>query len=157
MEICQVSAFNLLCNFSEGVLIDYFVRTHNVPLVDEYDNIMRDIGIFAAFSPRELNNRLHESSKLPDTFTLSFHNGQVTTERTLGKIPAGEGNGRIKGQVDLLKDHGVPSWVPDCRMAISLHDHPRIFIGNEHRSELLSRAEERECKCLLAFSSMRND
>ncbi|KAJ9095684.1 hypothetical protein QFC21_005556 [Naganishia friedmannii] len=121
-----------------------FVKTHDVPLVDEYDNIMRDIGIFAAFSPRELNNRLHESSKLLDTFTLSFHNGEVTTERTLGKIPAGEGNGRIKGQVDLLNDYGVASWLPDCRMSISLHDHPRVFIGYEHRSDLVSRAEERE-------------
>ncbi|KAJ9114711.1 hypothetical protein QFC22_005587 [Naganishia vaughanmartiniae] len=121
-----------------------FVRTHNVPLVDEYDNIMRDIGIFAAFTPRELNNRLHEASKLPDTFTLSFQDGRITTERTLGKIPPSEGNGRIKGQVDLLVDYDIASWVPDCRMAISLHDHPRTFIGYEHRADLVGRTEERE-------------
>ncbi|KAJ9111349.1 hypothetical protein QFC19_001117 [Naganishia cerealis] len=121
-----------------------FVIKHNVPLVDEYDNIMRDLSLFGAFSPKELNKRLDRSSKLPDTFTLSFHGGKISTERTQGKIPAGEGNSRIAGQVDLLKEFDVASWLSDCRLAISLHDDPRTLIGYEHRSELISRVEELE-------------
>lgn len=107
---------------------------------------MRDIYIFHAFSPSEINKRLDAAMELPDTFMLSIKNGNIRTRTNLANGPIVGANERIEGQVNLLQEFGAIKWIPDCRAIYSVHDTPRSFISFEHRSDLQMRVDDRECK-----------
>ena len=107
---------------------------------------MRDIYIFHAFSPSEINKRLDAAMGLPDTFMLSLKNGNVRTPTNLAGGPIEGANERIEGQVNLLQEFGATKWIPDCRAIYSVHDTPQSFISFEHRADLQMRVDDRECE-----------
>ncbi|KAJ9096751.1 hypothetical protein QFC21_005021 [Naganishia friedmannii] len=121
-----------------------FVVENNVPLVDEYDSIMRDVYLFHAFAPSEMHRRINAAMELPDTFSLSIKNGNIRTRTNYADQPIEGGLERVSGQVDLLKEFGVNKWIPDCRVVYSLHDTPQSFIGFDHRADLEMHAIDRE-------------
>lgn len=118
---------------------------NKVPLVDEYDSIMRDIYIFHAFPPSELNRRIDDAMNLPDTFTLSLKNGNIRSRSSDANDIVG-GNERIEGQINLLQEFGAASWIPDCRAVYSLHDTPQSLVAYEYKMDLEMRVDDRECR-----------
>jgi hypothetical protein len=128
-----------------------------VPLVDEYDSIMRDVYLFHAFAPSEMHRRINAAMELPDTFSLSIKNGNIRTRTNYADQPIHGGFERIAGQVDLLKEFGVAKWIPDCRAVYSLHDTPQSFIGFDHRADLEMHAIDRECKGALISSNEQSN
>jgi hypothetical protein len=103
---------------------------NNVPLVDEYDSIMRDVYIFHAFAPSEMHTRINAAMDIPDTFSLSIKNGNIRTRTNYADQPIEGGFERVSGQVELLKEFGVNQW----------------FISFDHRADLEMHAIDRECK-----------
>jgi hypothetical protein len=126
---------------------DHLFSENDVPLVDEYDAIMRDIHIFHAFSPAELNKRVDAAMTLPDTFWLRIRNGRIKTRTNLAGGYIEGAQERIEGQIDLLREFGVAEWIPDCRAIYSVHDTPQSFISHEHRVDLQMHVDDRECEC----------
>lgn len=126
----------------------YVHSENNVPLVDEYDSIMRDIYIFHAFSPSELNKRVDAAMQHADTFTISLNDGNIRTRTPYAMDHIEGAKARIEGQVDLLREFGVTNWIPDCRAVYSVHDTPQSLVGYEHRIDLESLIEDRECESI---------
>lgn len=109
-------------------------------------------------SPSELNRRVADALEYPDTFHLIVEGGQVVTGGTFAESEIEGAHDRMSGQVDLLEEFGIVSWLPDFRAVFGVHDTPVGFIGSDHRSDLTNAFEDGECEydsdstaCELAF------
>jgi hypothetical protein len=107
---------------------------------------MRDIYIFHAFPPSALNKLVDDAMQLPDTFAITLKKGNIRTRSNDANQHIVGGNERIEGQVNLLQEFGVSTWIPDCRAVYSLHDTPQSLVGYEFKVDLEMRVDDRECE-----------
>ena len=122
------------------------LRENDVQLPDEYDQINADLALFRALSPAELNRRVGDALGYPDTFHVIVEDGQVVTGGTFAESEIEGAQDRMSGQVDLLAEFDIISWLPDFRAVFGVHDTPLGFIGSDHRSDLLNAVEDGECE-----------
>ncbi|WRT70499.1 uncharacterized protein IL334_007497 [Kwoniella shivajii] len=118
-----------------------YVVENDVLLPDEYDQINKDLYPFRALSPRDLNKRIKEASKLSDTYTLKMKRGSMRTNVFYSADIKGA-NERLEQQVELIKP--ITHMLPDMEVVWSIHDTPRTIIGWDHRRELSEHVEEDE-------------
>nr|XP_018260022.1 uncharacterized protein I303_08094 [Kwoniella dejecticola CBS 10117]OBR82180.1 hypothetical protein I303_08094 [Kwoniella dejecticola CBS 10117] len=119
---------------------DYVVE-NNIPLPDEYDQIHRDLLPFRALSPKDLNNRIKQASKLSDTYTLRVKKGSIRTNVFYSADIHGADE-RLEQQTELLRP--IARFLPDLQAVWSVHDTPRTIIGWDYRRELAEHVEDEE-------------
>jgi hypothetical protein len=122
------------------------VKTHNVALPDEYDQINSDLELFRALSPTELNRRITDAMDYADTFHLIIEEGTIVADGTFSGNLIEGARERMSGQVELLDEFGIVQWLPNLRAVFGIHDTPLGFIGADHRGDLLSAVEDDECE-----------
>lgn len=113
-------------------------------LPDEYDQINKDLYLYRALSPDDLNRRLDEASEAEDTFTISIKHHNVRTRSTYDGELIGGADERLEAQIELLMDYGMETWLSDMRVVYGIHDGPTGFIGYDHRSDLETLVLDRE-------------
>ncbi|CED83568.1 Endoplasmic reticulum protein EP58, contains filamin rod domain and KDEL motif [Phaffia rhodozyma] len=125
-------------------------REHNVQLLDEYDQIHRDLAPFRALRPSVIQERLARIQSLPDMFTISVRNGQVNSSHVTydARAIAGSDDRRL-GQIELIER--VAQFIPDFTAVYSIHDSPTRFISHSHKQDLLDHADDNE------FFDIRNE
>ncbi|KAG7570939.1 hypothetical protein FFLO_01137 [Filobasidium floriforme] len=121
-----------------------FVVLNEVQLPDEYDQINKDLYLYRALSPGELNRRLDTASESEDTFTISIKHHNVRTRSTYDGEAIGGADERLEAQIELLMDYGMESWLSDMRVVYGIHDGPTGFIGYDHRSDLETLVQDDE-------------
>ncbi|KAL7415370.1 glycosyl transferase family 90-domain-containing protein [Mrakia frigida] len=120
-----------------------YIQEHNVPLPDEYDRIMKDLGPFRGFSPETLRARIAHLQTLDSTFSLSVLSGVLTEDHdNFDKEKYYGSQARAQGQYDFIKD--VAQWIPDFVAVLSVHDVPTQFVSWNHLEELKALDEEGE-------------
>ncbi|KAJ9105552.1 hypothetical protein QFC19_003534 [Naganishia cerealis] len=117
---------------------------NKVPLVDEYDSIMKDMYMYHAFSPSDLHKRLNAAMRIPDTFSISIKQGNIRARSNFENGSIEGADERIEGQIELLKEFGVSKWIPDCKAVYSVHDTPQSFISFAHKSDLEMHVDDHE-------------
>lgn len=97
-----------------------FAQANNVILIDEYDQIHRDVLPFLSLSPELLASRLRDVEADPFTHTFVVKNGRITIEGAKKDLP------RASDQMNLMKD--FVKWLPDMNITMSAHDGPSILL-----------------------------
>lgn len=123
---------------------DVKLSLNEVQLPDEYDQINKDLYLYRALSPGELNRRLDTASESEDTFTISIKHHNVRTRSTYDGEAIGGADERLEAQIELLMDYGMESWLSDMRVVYGIHDGPTGFIGFDHRSDLETLVQDDE-------------
>ncbi|WWC98816.1 hypothetical protein V866_005709 [Kwoniella sp. B9012] len=118
-----------------------YVVEKDVPLPDEYDQIHHDLLPFRALSPKDLNNRIQQTSKSTDTYTLRIKRGSIRTNVFYSADIQGADE-RLEQQTELLRP--IAKYLPDMQVVWSVHDTPRSLIGWDHKRELIEHVEEDE-------------
>ncbi|GAA5941976.1 uncharacterized protein JCM15063_004260 [Sporobolomyces koalae] len=122
-----------------------FATRHNVPLIDEYDSIHRQILPFAALSPEILRKRnamlqnttgeeelwLHQHTV---TVKIREHGQNVTADGPMRKV-----NYRADQLLELLK--GISEFLPDLDLTITGHDVPWVTMSGEAKEEHTAAAQ----------------
>ena len=97
-----------------------FARERDVVLVDEYDQIMRDIEPFLSLSPSLLHSRITTLENDPFTHTFIVRNGAISIVGAKKELArASDQAGLIKNFVNLL---------PDVNITMSAHDGPSVLM-----------------------------
>ena len=117
---------------------------NDVQLPDEYDQINRDLHVFRALSPRDLQSRIEAASHLPDTYTLSIRHGSLLTSSTYDAEAINGADDRLAGQAELITP--IAKYLDDLSVVYSVHDTPSSILSWDHRSEILEHIEEDECE-----------
>jgi hypothetical protein len=63
---------------------------------------------------------------------------------------------RQNGQVELMQDFGIDTWLPDFKAVFGIHDTPTGFISWEHRRELMDLVEAGECQSISTALRLRS-
>ena len=121
---------------------------NDVQLPDEYDQINRDLRVFRALSPRDLQARILAASELPDTYTLKVRHGSLRTSSSFDGEAIAGADERLAGQVELIRP--ISRYLDDLTVVYSIHDTPTCLLGWDHREELLEHVEEDECMSFAA-------
>ncbi|CDZ98128.1 Endoplasmic reticulum protein EP58, contains filamin rod domain and KDEL motif [Phaffia rhodozyma] len=119
-----------------------FVVQNNVPLPDEYDRIMVDLGPFRGFSPSTLRSRVKDLQKVHGTFSLKNVGGVLTIHSINYDRAVAGADARAQGQLDFIKN--IAHHIPDFDACFSIEDTPTQFVSWSHLQELKSLDEEGE-------------
>lgn len=102
-----------------------FASERGVILIDEYDQIQRDIMPFLALPPHILHQRIEELEKNEFTHTFVVRNGEITITGSKKEM------GRANDQAGLMKN--FMHLLPDVNITMSAHDGPSIVLDWDMR------------------------
>ncbi|KAI9639228.1 uncharacterized protein MKK02DRAFT_29333 [Dioszegia hungarica] len=117
-----------------------YVKTHNVPLPDEYDQISADIHSFHPHRPAVISTKQARAAALPDTYVIRNTAGQLSVTKNYDAQRHPGGDQRVAAQLDMVKD--VAGDIPDFEAVWSVHDTGRGFVSWSQRGELERAREE---------------
>ena len=133
-----------------------YVKEHDVPLPDEYDQIYHDLEPYWGIEPADLLDIRSELESKIDSYTLGkTSTSGISVVNT--SFEAGKYNQLIKGSetiVDLLED--VREFLPPFRAVFSPHDGPNRLSDYAVKSATLKAAATRKCKPLTCRSADTN-
>lgn len=111
-----------------------YAQSKNVILVDEYDQIHRDILPFLSLSTNLLRERIQEKEIDEFTHTFVVKNGEIEI------IGAKKDLGRAKDQANLMKD--FVKFLPEVNITMSAHDGPSVLMNHNLRDKHESLARD---------------
>lgn len=115
-------------------------------LVDNYDQINRDILPFLGMPPSLLRTRSSTIMSDPNnniqkgSFTLHVVNGQIASVEEGGITGGAKNSKRAHEQIELLEP--FLGWLPDLNITISEQDGPAMHLSGERRLQLETLAKE---------------
>lgn len=116
-----------------------FAKENKVILVDEYDQISRDLYPFWALPPDELRSRAESIDlKHTRTFKLNFQNGTITRESELERASA------LVDLCSMFNDHYNTAKLPPITILMEEDDSAQVLLGWDQSRRLfeLSRSKQ---------------
>lgn len=110
-----------------------FAKANDVVLIDEFDNINRDILPFWAIPSDVLNERAMVLQDEPWTFSMAIQKGEVEV------VGSHKDDGRAQDQKALMKRW--VQWVPDVNITMSAHDGPSVMTDYETKNRHIKAAK----------------
>ena len=121
-------------------------RENNVQMVDEYDQIHRDLFLFRAYTPATLRKRIESLRDMPGTFSVAVDDGVVTASTRDDSLRGTRGvSERMDAQVEFLAP--ISKHLGNILAVFNAHDYPRSLMAFSHSSELIDRIEDGDCEC----------
>ncbi|KAK4702217.1 hypothetical protein P7C70_g4014, partial [Phenoliferia sp. Uapishka_3] len=111
-----------------------FAQSNDVILLDEFDNIARDLLPFWAIPPSVIHERSAVLEEAPWTFTMQISKGKVEIKG------AHAGDGRAADQAKLMQRW--VRWVGDVNVTMSAHDGPSIMTDDGTRMKHIEAAKK---------------
>lgn len=110
-----------------------FAQSKNIVLLDEYDQIHRDIVPYLSLSPALLAARIAELEVNEFTHTFVVKNGKIEITGSKKELA------RASDQAGLMAD--FLQYLPDVNITMSAHDGPSILMehGQKSRHEELGK------------------
>ena len=111
-----------------------FATENNVVLIDEFDNIHRDLKPFWALPPKILSERARKLREEPYIFNIELSKGEIEVTGPRLDEP------RAKDQVDLMK-----RWkhlVGDVIISMAAHDGPTVLLDDQAKQRLNNAADK---------------
>jgi hypothetical protein len=116
-----------------------------VQLVDEYDQIHKDLFLFKAYSRSTILARLKELRTVPGTYSITVKKGVVdviSNDPYITEITGAED--RVQAQLAFIEPFAKN--FDNLEAAFNIHDYPRSLLYHEHRRELQERVEDNDCE-----------
>ncbi|BGP24779.1 glycosyltransferase family 90 protein [Rhodotorula toruloides] len=109
-----------------------YAKANRVILVDEYDQIHRDLQPFWALEPGDLAHRVRVMQERAETFTIKVTDGKTTEEGEQAFLR------RAKDLSDLISRFSA--HVPDVNLTFTRHDQPACQLDVFHKERMLELA-----------------
>ncbi|KAF9518922.1 glycosyltransferase family 90 protein, partial [Hydnum rufescens UP504] len=107
-----------------------FIIDNNVPLPDEYDQILHDLEPFFGISPHDLQWLQARGSNDLGTFTLGIRNGRAFISKiSMAEADLPWAERRAEERLELIQD--VQEHLPDLNFTFSAHDAPVNFLPHD--------------------------
>lgn len=120
-----------------------FAKANNIDIVDEYDQISRDMEPYWALEPVDMRHRNKVMQDREHTFTLSITNGYVTRHGD----PKHADIRRAKDMQALLQTFA--KWIPgQVNMTFVIDDNPAVMMSYHQKDRMLELARQGECEYL---------
>lgn len=135
-----------------------FAQDNKVILVDDYDQINRDILPFLGMPPSLLRSRSSTIISDPNnniqkgSFTLHVVDGRIGSMEEGGITGGAKKSKRANEQIMLLKP--FVGWLPDMNITISEQDGPGLHLGGERRLQLETLAREGRGELITSFANL---
>ncbi|KPV74647.1 glycosyltransferase family 90 protein [Rhodotorula graminis WP1] len=114
-----------------------YAKANRVILVDEYDQIHRDLEPFWALEPQDLAHRVRVMQERDETFTIQVTDGKVAEVGEQAFLR------RAKDLGDLIRRFS--DYVPDVNLTFTRHDQPACQLDYYHRDRMVELAQLGEC------------
>ncbi|GAA5896049.1 hypothetical protein JCM8208_007515 [Rhodotorula glutinis] len=110
-----------------------YAKANRVILVDEYDQIHRDLEPFWALEPQDLAHRVRVMQERDETFTIQITDGKVAEVGGQAFLR------RAKDLGDLIRRFS--DYVPDVNLTFTRHDQPACQLDYYHRDRMVELAQ----------------
>ncbi|GAA5979810.1 hypothetical protein JCM5350_002056 [Sporobolomyces pararoseus] len=110
-----------------------YVKANRVILVDEYDQIQRDLEPFWALEPGDLAHRVRVMQERAETFTIKVEDGKTREEGEQAFLK------RAKDLSDLISRFS--QHVPDVNLTFTRHDQPACQLDWYHKERMIELAQ----------------
>ncbi|OCF60907.1 beta-1,2-xylosyltransferase 1 [Kwoniella mangroviensis CBS 10435] len=119
----------------------HFAENNNVLLPDEYDAIMESLLPFYGLPIKTLQERLEETEKIQETFTLIIHDGKVELQWNddYSRDTWWASRPRADSQINLLEP--FIKHIGAFRATFTIHDQPSILLDHARQEELINAAK----------------
>ncbi|BGP40133.1 hypothetical protein JCM10450v2_004112 [Rhodotorula kratochvilovae] len=109
-----------------------YAKANRIILVDEYDQIQRDLEPFWALEPSDLAHRVRVMQERDETFTIQVEEGKVAEVGGQAFLR------RAKDLGDLIRRFST--YVPDVNLTFTRHDQPACQLDYYHRDRMVELA-----------------
>ncbi|GAA6025765.1 hypothetical protein JCM10207_000786 [Rhodosporidiobolus poonsookiae] len=113
-----------------------YAKANRVVLVDEYDQIHKDLEPFWALEPSDLAHRVDVMQQREETFTIQVQNGEVAEVGEQAFLR------RAKDLGDLIRRFSA--HVPDVNLTFTRHDQPACQLDWFHKERMSELAQQSE-------------